>query len=78
MVAILELQVKLMFDWTECPAHRRSIDGCCVFGGGSVESWKSKKLSLVTRSNTKLGSLCARQLNTAIDEWEVMRLVFPE
>lgn len=37
-------------DWAGCPPDRRSTTGYCIFVGGNLVSWKSKKQSVVTLS----------------------------
>ena len=36
-------------DWAGCPIDRRSTSGQCVFVGGNVISWKTKKQTVVAR-----------------------------
>lgn len=45
----LELVAYCDSDHTRCPTTRRSTTGYCVFLGGSLVSWKSKKQSNVTK-----------------------------
>ena len=40
-------------DWVGSKKDRRSISGYCVFVGGNLVSWKSKKRSVVSRSSAK-------------------------
>ena len=40
-------------DWAGSPSDRRSTSGFCIFVGGNLVSWKSKKQNVVARSSAE-------------------------
>ena len=40
-------------DWAGCPIDRRSTTGYCIFVGGNLVTWKSKKQNVVAKSSAE-------------------------
>ena len=49
----LQLQANAYADWAGCPSTRRSRTGWCMFLGTSLNSWKSKKQSTLSKSTAE-------------------------
>jgi len=48
------LNVFQMLNWAGSKVDRRSTTGYCIFVGGNLVSWRSKKQSVVSRSSAEL------------------------
>ena len=53
IMGITELRSFSDADWTGSKEDMRSTSGYCVFVGGNLVSWKSKKHSVVSRSSAE-------------------------
>lgn len=42
-------------DWVGCKTNKQSTTGYCVFLGGNLVSWRSKKQGVVSQSSTESG-----------------------
>lgn len=40
-------------DWAGCPIDRKSTTGYCIFVGGNLMTWKSKKQNVIARSSVE-------------------------
>ena len=49
----IRLECFMDADWAGSKEDKRSISGYCVFVGGNIISWKSKKQSVVSRSSAE-------------------------
>ena len=64
----LELQAYSDATWASDPSDRRSLSAYCVFLGGSLIAWKTKKQTAVSRSSTE-AELRAMAMLTAEVIW---------
>ncbi|GKE14391.1 hypothetical protein Tco_1421968, partial [Tanacetum coccineum] len=49
----LDLKVYVDSNWEKCKVTRKSVTGYAMFMGKSLISWKSKKLSMLSKSSTE-------------------------
>jgi hypothetical protein len=64
----LQLQAYCDATWASDPSYRRSLSAYCVFLGGSLVAWKTKKQVAVSRSSVE-AELCAMALVTTEVTW---------
>jgi hypothetical protein len=64
----LQLQAYCDATWASDPSHRRSLSAYCVFLGGSLIAWKTKKQVAVSRSSAE-AELRAIALVTGVVTW---------
>jgi hypothetical protein len=64
----LQLQCYSDTTWTSDPTDRRSLSAYCVFFGGSLIAWKTKKQTVIFRSSVE-AELRAMALLTAEVTW---------
>jgi hypothetical protein len=60
----LQLQAYCDATWASDPSYRHSLSAYCVFLGGSLVAWKTKKQVAVSRSSVE-AELCAMALMIA-------------
>src|SRR3954463_15112199 len=58
-------------DWASCADYRRSTSGYCIFVGGNLVTWRSKKQDVVARSTTE-----AEYRATAVSLCEMLWIKF--